>query len=124
VIAVIGTPLDRAYPAENRRLQELIRREHLLISPFPPGQRVVRGNFPRRNRLMAEISDASVIIEASETSGALHQASECVRLGRWMFIARPLMDDPVLEWPRRFEKVATVKTLTETADVLRVLPRG
>jgi DNA processing protein len=124
VIAVIGTPLDTAYPAENRHLQERIGREHLLISPFPPGQRVVRGNFPRRDRLMAEITDASVIIEASDASGALHQASECVRLGRWMFIARALMDDPALEWPRRFEKERTVKTMTETAEVLRVLPRG
>jgi DNA processing protein len=124
VIAVIGTPIDKAYPTENRRLQERIYREHLLISPFPPGQRVFRGNFPERNRLMAAVSDASVIVEADDVSGALHQAAECVRLGRWMFIARAVMEDPALRWPGRFAKEPTVKVLTETADILGVLPRG
>src|SRR5207245_7787617 len=73
VVAVIGTPVDRAYPAENKALQERIYREHLLISQFTPGERVFPSNFPERNKLMAAVSDASVIIEAGETSGTLHQ---------------------------------------------------
>ena len=67
VIAVIGTPLDKAYPVENKRLQEQIYREHLLVSQFPPGQRVFQSNFPVRNRLMAAMTDATVIVEASDT---------------------------------------------------------
>src|SRR5207247_10097113 len=80
VIAVIGTPIDKAYPAENKRLQEQIYSEHLLISQFPPGRRVYQSNFPERNKLMAAISDATVIIEAGETSGTLHQAAAWVRV--------------------------------------------
>ena len=53
-----------------------------------------QSNFPERNRLMAAISDATVIVEASDTSGSLHQAAECVRLGRWLFT-----EDPSLRWP-------------------------
>ena len=122
VIAVIGTPIDEAYPAENKRLQECIYRNHLLISQFEPGRRVFPSNFPERNKLMAAISDATAIIEAGETSGTLHQAAECVRLRRWLFIARSVMEDQSLHWPDRFRNEPTVRTLTNTADILSVLP--
>jgi DNA processing protein len=122
VIAVIGTPIDKAYPAENKRLQERIYREHLLISQFEAGRRVFQGNFPERNKLMAAITDATAIIEAGEASGTLHQAAECVRLRRWLFIPRSVMDDPLLRWPDRFRHETTVRILTDTADILSVLP--
>jgi len=121
VIAVIGTPLDKAYPAENARLQERIYREHLLISPFAPGARIHRGNFPARNRLMAALSDATVIIEARDTSGTRHQAAECVRLRRWLFIARSIVDDSRLKWPTGFLGKPRVRVLTSSADVLEIL---
>lgn len=123
VIAVIGTPIDKAYPAENKRLQEQIHTDHLLISQFEPGRRVFPSNFPERNRLMAAITDATAIIEAGETSGTLHQATECVRLRRWLFIAKNVMENPALGWPARFREEPTVRTLTETGDILTVLPR-
>jgi DNA processing protein len=47
-IAVIGTPIDKAYPAENKRLQELIYRENLLISQFPPGGKNLSQQFSRK----------------------------------------------------------------------------
>ena len=121
VAAVIGTPIDAAYPAENKRLQETIYRHHLLISQFVPGRRVFPSNFPERNRMMATLTDASVIIEASDTSGTLHQAAECVRLGRWLFIAKSVAEDPALSWPARFLKEERVRVLTKTEDLLAVL---
>lgn len=121
VVAVIGTPIDRAYPAENRQLQERIYREHLLISQFAPGERVFQSNFPERNKLMAAVSDATVIIEAGDTSGTLHQAAECVRLGRWLFIANSVVHDPSLQWPKRFLGQPTVKILNSTRDVLAAI---
>lgn len=121
VVAVIGTPLDTAYPAENKRLQEEIYREHLLVSQFHPGQRVFPSHFPERNKLMAALSDATVIIEAGETSGTLHQAAECERLGRWLFIAQSVMDDPSLSWPRRFEGYSRFRVLKQTSDLLGAL---
>jgi DNA processing protein len=121
VIAVIGTPLDKAYPAENRRLQEQIYHDHLLISQFAPGQRVRQSNFPVRNRLMAALTDATVIIEAGEASGTLHQANACVRLERWLFIARSAVDDPHLKWPAGFVDRPRVRVLNATSEVLDVL---
>jgi len=121
VVAVIGTPIDKAYPAENKALQERIYREHLLVSQFAPGERVFPSNFPERNKLMAALSDATAIIEAGDTSGTLHQAAECVRLGRVLFIAKNVVDDPTLQWPKRFLPEPTVKTLVATEDVLRAI---
>jgi DNA processing protein len=118
VAAVIGTPLDKAYPAENAELQHDIYRRHLLMTPFCVGERVFRSNFPTRNRVMAAISDATAIIEASDTSGTLHQAAECVRLGRWLFIAKSVVDDPQLTWPARFLGQPKVRVLVSTSDIL------
>jgi len=121
VAAVIGTPVDRVYPAENSRLQETIYREHLLVSQFRPGERVYPSNFPERNKLMAALSDATVIIEAGDTSGSLHQAAECVRLGRWLFITKSVVDDSSLKWPSRFLGNPTVRILTDSSDVMSAL---
>jgi DNA processing protein len=99
-IAVLGTPLDEVSPRENASLQELIMREHLAVSQFPCGKAVGRGNFPLRNRTMALLSDATVIVEAQEGSGTLHQGWEAIRLGRGLFIAKSTAENPVLSWPK------------------------
>lgn len=121
VIAVIGTPVDRAYPAENKRLQEQIYREHLLISQFAPGERVFPSNFPERNKLMAALSDATTITEAGDTSGTLHQAAECGRLGRWLFICRSVVEDASLQWPKRFLGQPKVQGFSSTQDILKAI---
>jgi DNA processing protein len=122
--AVIGTPLDKAYPAENAELQETIYRDYLLLSPFPIGERVFPSNFPKRNRVMAALTDASVIVEASDTSGTLHQAAECQRLGRWLFIAKSVVGNHDLTWPKEFIGKDRVAILTTTADILDVVGRA
>ncbi len=91
-IAVLGTPLDRYYPPENRALQEEIMRHHLAISMHSPGSRTFKSHFIERNRLMALISDATIIIEAGETSGTISQAWEAIRLGRQLLIPASLAD--------------------------------
>lgn len=123
-LAVIGTPLDKAYPAENAELQEEIWSHHLLVSQFPSGTRTYPSDFPKRNRLMAALTDASIIVEASDTSGTLHQAKECVRLNRWLFIMRSVVEDPRLTWPGSFlhgKGNDRVRVLNEPSDVLSVL---
>lgn len=124
VVGVIGTGIDRAYPAANAPLQERVWREHLLVSQFPPGATVFRSHFPLRNRLMAALSDATVIIEAGDTSGTLHQAAECARLGRPLFIARAVVEDRSLKWPAGFVGKPQVFTLAETSQILHELSRG
>jgi DNA processing protein len=112
-IAVIGTPLDKVYPAKHADLQYKIYREHLLLSPFTRGEKFVPTNFPARNRIMARLARATVIIEASDSSGSLHQAVESIKVGRPVFIAASLIDDPKLTWPKRL--------LSEGAQLARVL---
>lgn len=99
-IAVLGTPLDEVSPRENASLQALIMREHLAVSQFACGNPIGRGNFPLRNRTMALLSDATVIVEAQEGSGTLHQGWEAIRLGRGLFIAKSTADDSSLSWPK------------------------
>ena len=64
-----------------------------------------------------------MIIEACDTSGTLHQAAECVRLNRWLFIAKNVVDDSSLAWPARFKDYEPVRTLTTAEDLFAVLPK-
>jgi DNA processing protein len=98
-IAVIGTPLDQSFPKENAALQSRIAAEHLVVSQFAPGTAVTPKNFPIRNRTMALLSDATVIVEASETSGTRHHGWEALRLGRLVFLLESVASDPWLTWP-------------------------
>jgi DNA processing protein len=119
-IAVLGTPLDQVFPRQNEALQRLIAREHLAVSEFAPGVVVSRGNFPRRNRTMALIADASVIIEAGDGSGTLSQGWEALRLGRPLFLLKSLLEAK-LKWPREMlDHGANV--LTHVDDLMKVLP--
>lgn len=120
-IAVIGTPLDRAYPKANTELQREIGREHLLVSQFAPGYPVQRQNFVLRNRTMALISDASVIVEAGEQSGSLSQGWEALRLGRPLFLMQSVVANAALSWPAKMLDYGAL-VLSEPEDLLASLP--
>jgi len=115
-IAVIGTSLDEAYPKENKDLQDEIRRDHLLISQFASGYPIQRKNFPIRNRTMALIADATVIIEASDTSGSLSQGWEALRLGRGLFITKAVAENASLSWPEKMMPYGARILSDETVD--------
>jgi DNA processing protein len=100
-VAVLGTPLNAFYPPENKALQLKMMREHMVVSQFPLGSPVSKKNFPMRNRTMALISDATVIVEAGERSGTIYQGWECLRLGRPLLIHASLAELP---WARRMVK--------------------
>jgi DNA processing protein len=121
-MAVIAIPLDQIYPKKNAALQQLIARDHLLVSPFPQGSPVRRRNVLMRNRTMALIADATVIIDASDASGLLHQGREALRLGRPLFIAKSVVDDPGLTWPGAMlgygARILSDATLDELFDSL------
>jgi len=120
-IAVLGTPLDRVYPQKNFQLQKVIMRHHLAISQFPIGHPTQPKDFVLRNRTMALISDASIIVEAGDTSGSLHQGWEALRLGRPLFIWSSIMNDSSLSWPRKMLEYGAVE-LKDPEEVLDVLP--
>lgn len=90
-VGVLGTPLDRAFPTKNRELQDRIMGEHLAVSQFPSGNSIGPRAFPMRNRTMALLSDATVIVEAGAKSGTVHQGWEALRLGRPLFLMASLL---------------------------------
>ena len=123
-IAVLGTPLDNPYPKQNTPLFELIARDHLVISQFPSGYPSQPKNFPIRNRTMALISDATIIIEAGEKSGTRHQGWEALRLGRLLFLLENVANDPKLTWPAEMIKYgAQVLTRDNLDQLVEHLPQ-
>src|SRR5690606_30712520 len=87
-------------PKKNKSLQDHIGHDHLLVSQFPVGYPVTPKNFPMRNRTMALISDATIIIEASEKSGTKHQGWEALRLGRGLFILESVISEHGITWAK------------------------
>ena len=106
-IAVLGTPLNKFYPPENRPLQELIMKEHLAVSQYPIGHITRPKDFIRRNRTMALLSDASIIVEAGETSGVISQGWETLRLGRPLFLWKLLLNRK-LKWVKEMIKYGAI----------------
>ena len=117
-IAVLGTPLDQFFPPENRELQIRIMHEHLAVSQFAPGNPVGRRSFPMRNRTMALLSDATVIVEAGEGSGTHHQGWEALRLGRPLFLAEATARNGSLRWPAEMIHYGAEVLADEGLDVL------
>jgi DNA processing protein len=81
-IAVLGTGIDRVYPAENDALTEEIAAKGLLVTEFLPGSPPEEWHFPRRNRIISGLSKAVVVVEAREKSGSLITARLAADQGR------------------------------------------
>jgi DNA processing protein len=122
-VAVLGTPLDRFYPKSNEDLQRRIMLEHLAISQFPIGHPVARKNFPLRNRTMALVAEATVIVEAGDGSGSLSQGWEALRLGRALLLMKSTLSVPGLAWPGKMLEYGAL-VLSAPEEMLEVLPSG
>jgi len=120
-VAVLGTPLDKYYPKENAQLQDSIMNNHLAISQFPINYPIQPRNFVIRNRTMALISDISIIVEANDSSGSLHQGWEALRLGRPLFMWESIVKDASLSWPKKMLEYGAM-VLTDPEEVLDYLP--
>ena len=120
-IAVIGTPLNKTFPSKNFDLQQEIMKNHLVVSQFPIGYPTQPKDFVLRNRTMALISDASVIVEARKSSGSKHQGWETLRMGRPLFIWESVVNDKELDWPAEMIEHGAVE-LSDPIDILEVLP--
>lgn len=84
-LAVLGCGVDVIYPPENRRLAEKICQQGAILSDYPPGTQPESANFPPRNRIIAGLSQAVVVVEAGATSGALITAEFAAEQGRDVF---------------------------------------
>ncbi len=82
-VAVLGCGIDRAYPAAHAGLAtQILRSGGTVVSEYPPGTPSFAGNFPARNRIVAALSHAVLVVEAPEKSGALITAYLAAELGR------------------------------------------
>lgn len=100
-IAVLGTGLSQTYPPENAELQRVLADRCAVVSQFWPDAPPNRHTFPLRNATMSGLSLATVVVEASQRSGARIQARLALGHGRPVFLARPLLAEP---WAREFAR--------------------
>ncbi len=106
-IAVIGTPLDKHYPPENRQLQEQIAKEHLLITPFPIGITTRQSHFAYRNHLTVSLSkEGIVVIQADDKSGTQHAIRHASRQGKTIY-ALPNNFDKGYKWVEKYRPAKT-----------------
>src|SRR5205085_630608 len=81
-VAVLGCGVDRDYPRAHRPLAASIAERGLIVSEYPPGVEPAPWRFPARNRIVAGLCDATVVVEARERSGALITADLALDEGR------------------------------------------
>ncbi len=126
-IAVLGTPLSKAYPKSNAKLQTEIAQNHLLISQVPvkrysnsPDPTANNFFFPERNITMSALTDATLIVEAGETSGTLVQARHALKQGRKVFILESNFRNTVLKWPHTLLERGAIR-VADYDDIRRQL---
>lgn len=135
-LAVLGSGVDRIYPPEHRRLAKDIVSQGALVSDYPPGTPPEGRNFPPRNRIIAGLSLATVVVEAGKRSGALITSDFALEQGREVFAvpgsvmapqsrgpnrliqqgAHPLLD------PKEILETLELSLLTEQRQARTVLP--
>ena len=93
-VAVLGTGVDVAYPSSNQTLHQQIQETGLLLSEYPDGTPPDRAHFPRRNRIIAGLSQAVLVTEAPERSGALITAHLANDYGREVYALPGSLDNP------------------------------
>ena len=92
-IAVLGTGVDQIYPASNRNLYQQLSESGLIISEYPAQTQPERGHFPARNRIIAGLSRAVLVIEAPKRSGALITARYANDFGRDVYVLPGSLDN-------------------------------
>jgi DNA processing protein len=120
-LAVLGNGLDRCYPREHTGLQRQIARSGAVISQFWPESPPSRHTFPVRNALMAGITRATVIVEASARSGTRIQAREALAHGRPVLLLAGLVEQQ--QWARELAELDGVHIVESPRGVVDLLAR-
>jgi len=119
-VAVIGTGLQRTYPRQNAQLQAEIARKGAVVSQFWPDAAPTRQSFPLRNAVMSGLTRASVIVEASHTSGARVQARAALAQRRPVALLKGLL---VQAWAQELATRPGVHVVQTRLEMMRFLER-
>lgn len=119
-VAVIGTGLRHSFPKQNAELQARLARESAVISQFWPGQEPRRWTFPQRNAVMSGFARATVVVEASHTSGARMQARLALEHGRPAFLMESLLTH---KWAQSFAERPGAYVVSSGAEIVANLER-
>jgi DNA processing protein len=84
-IGIVAGGIDKGYPKSNQPIYDEISSRGLLISEFPPGRKIIKGMFPMRNRILAGISSATIIIESDIRGGSLITMNLALEYGKDIF---------------------------------------
>lgn len=103
-VAIMGSGINQVYPPENKKLFENIRQHGAVVSEFPMNFPPDKGNFPRRNRIIAGLALATVVVEADIKSGALITADFAMELGKDVFAVPGPVFSSVSRGPHRLIK--------------------
>jgi len=122
-IAVLGTGIDTPYPRQHTALYHDIARSGVVVSEYPPGTPVRRGQFPARNRMIAGLALGTLVVEAAQRSGALITARLAVEAGREVFAIPGSIHNPMAKGCHRLirQGAALVETPAELGEALAPL---
>ncbi len=116
-IAVIGTGIDRVYPARNQPLARDIAERGAIVSEFPLGTPALRENFPRRNRIISGLARGCLVVEAAERSGSLITARLAGEQGRDVFAIPGSIHSPLSKGCHKLIKQGA-KLVDDARDIL------
>jgi DNA processing protein len=120
-VAVIGTGLDRCYPPQNATLQREIGDRCAVVSQFWPEAPPSRRSFPMRNGVMSGLTLATVVVEASLTSGSRMQARLALAHGRSVFLLRSLVNEH--PWASEFASKPGTHVVETPAEITTIVER-
>ena len=120
-VAVIATGHRHAYPAQNAALQQLLARDHAVVSPCWPELGPTAERFRRRNGVMSGLARGTVIVEASERSGTRVQARLALAHGRPVFLLPGLLAQ---SWGRELARRPGVHVVESAGEVISMLRRA
>ena len=117
-VGVVGNGLDVYYPHESRYLYEDVASAGILLSEYPPGTEPASGHFPVRNRIISGLSQAALVVEAPEKSGALITAATALEQGRDVFAVPGPIDAPASVGCNRLIRDGA-GLVSDASDILR-----
>ena len=122
-IGVVAGGLDVPYPRSNQQLQQQIAERGLLVSEMPFGQQPQASNFPQRNRIVAGLSQATLVVEATQRSGTLITARICNELGREVMAIPGSPFNPTADGPNLLirEGATLIRNIDDILEVLNPL---